>query len=82
MDSERLSAALEDKHVQDTSQPSILGTTDRARVLMVETDEHYVRLNGSKVDKENLERKVPGQDVIIKAMTGFVKQLQRKVSLL
>lgn len=79
-DSERMSATLEYNDVQDSSQPSILGTTDRVSDLMAESDELFVRLNEYKASNNNLQRKVFEQIVIMKAMTGSFKQLKRELN--
>lgn len=80
MDSKRLYAILEDKHVQLTSQVGMLGTTCRTRGPMPERDELVVRLYEHKMSKENLERKVSEHDIFIKSMMGTMERIGMNVS--
>lgn len=79
-DSELLPAILKDDDIQTPLQRTMSGTTDRVVGLMAERDELIVRLDKYNVSKKNLERKVFEEEVIIRSMTGSMKQLERKVS--
>lgn len=48
--------------------------------LTAESNYLLLRLDDYKVLKENLERAVPEQDVIVKTKTAVVTQLEKKVS--
>lgn len=79
-DSERLSSTLEDQNFQASWQPSMLFTTDRVKALMYKPDPLVVCLNEYKVSKENLERKLSEEKLIMKAILESVKKLERKES--
>lgn len=77
---DRLSVNLENEAVRTPLQPSILGTRDSFRPLLTKQGELVLPLNECKKSKRNFERKSFQQEVIIKAMTGSARQLQRKMS--
>lgn len=79
-DSERLSRRLEDEFGNNAPSLSTEEAADRVVELTAEKDELVVRVNDYKVARENLERKLSEQDVILKAMTASVKNLEKTVS--
>lgn len=75
----QLSARLECEDLLTPSQPSMLYDMKTVRKFTAEIDGIDIRLNEYSLPKEILERNVSEQEVIIKAMAGSVKQLERKV---
>lgn len=78
-DPNRLSATLKDEKVQYPWLLSMLDDKDRAMGLTAERDELVVRPNEEKQPKENLNSKLFEQDIIVKAIAGSMKQLEKEV---
>lgn len=64
------------------TQTSMLDTRGMFSANMPGKEELFVRLTEYKKCKENLERKVSGEHVLLKAMTRSAKQLESRVSFL
>lgn len=77
--SERLFSRGEEKGDEIERSRSVEDMMNWEALLRMENDQMAGRLNEYKMAKENLERKVSEQELIIKAITASVQQLENRI---